>query len=67
MRGSLPNRTQKVCTCVADLEGHWVNVESLVLLDEFERSFGSTVLKIEMIYSDNGYCLVISPQGYAVS
>ena len=53
--------------CSSHLEGHWVNVEGLVLLDEVERSFGSTVLKIEMIYSDNGYCLVISPQWYAVS
>ena len=41
--------------CSSHQEGHCISVEGLVLLDEVERGFGSTDLKIETIYSDDGY------------
>ena len=41
--------------CSSHQEGHCISFEGLVLLDEVERAFGSTDLKIETIHSDNGY------------
>ena len=41
--------------CSSHQEGHHVSFKGLVLLDEVERAFSSTHLKIETIASDSGY------------